>query len=133
VGRHCIHEWLSIVLILPFVLHMWKNWRPMLLYLKRTPMMIAFVAAVALSLPLSLVDAQDAAGGPPQFAFATQIFESDAASLAAVLDVSPEQLVTQLEAAGFEMSSSDLSRRDIAERFGKNAFALSATLTLSES
>ena len=27
---HGMHEWLSMVLILPFVLHMWRNWRPML-------------------------------------------------------------------------------------------------------
>jgi hypothetical protein len=24
---HSMHEWLSMVLILPFVLHIWKNWR----------------------------------------------------------------------------------------------------------
>lgn len=24
-----MHEWLSMVLILPFVLHLWKNWRPL--------------------------------------------------------------------------------------------------------
>jgi len=130
---HGIHEWLSIVLILPFVLHMWKNWRPMVSYLKRTPMMIAFVAAVALSVPFFLVDTRDAADGPPQFAFANQIFENDAASLAPVLGVTPEQLVMQLQAAGFDMSSPDLPLRDIAQRSGKNDFALSAALTLSKS
>lgn len=25
---HEMHEWLSMVLILPFFLHVWKNWRP---------------------------------------------------------------------------------------------------------
>ena len=28
-GFHGMHEILSMVLILPFVLHLWRNWRPM--------------------------------------------------------------------------------------------------------
>jgi len=24
-----MHEWLSIVLIVPFILHLWRNWKPM--------------------------------------------------------------------------------------------------------
>lgn len=129
---HGIHEWLSIVLILPFVLHMWKNWRPMVAYLKSTPMMIAFVAALAISVPFFLFDTQDASGGPPQFAFAEQIFRNDAAGLAPILGVSREEIVNQLEAAGFDMSSPDLALRDIAQRSGKNFFELSAALTFSE-
>ena len=35
---HGMHEWLSMVLILAFVLHLWKNWRPMTAYLRRAPM-----------------------------------------------------------------------------------------------
>ncbi|HSO47757.1 MAG TPA: DUF4405 domain-containing protein [Rhizobiaceae bacterium] len=27
---HGMHEWLSMVLILPFALHLWKNWRSFL-------------------------------------------------------------------------------------------------------
>ncbi|MCB1455931.1 MAG: DUF4405 domain-containing protein, partial [Nitratireductor sp.] len=27
-GFHGMHEWLSMVLIAPFVLHLWKNWKP---------------------------------------------------------------------------------------------------------
>ncbi|MCE8421489.1 DUF4405 domain-containing protein, partial [Rhodovulum sulfidophilum] len=25
-GFHAMHEWLSLLLIVPFVLHLWKNW-----------------------------------------------------------------------------------------------------------
>lgn len=38
-----MHEWLSMVLILPFVLHVWKNWRPFLAYFKRLPMALSLV------------------------------------------------------------------------------------------
>ncbi|MEZ5684819.1 MAG: hypothetical protein R3D78_02530 [Paracoccaceae bacterium] len=48
-------EWLSMVLIVPFVLHIWKNWRPITIYLKRAPLWIALavstVAAAAFVLP----------------------------------------------------------------------------------
>ena len=130
---HGIHEWLSVVLILPVALHLWKNWRPMVSYLKRTPMMVAFVAAVALSLPFFMVDTEDARGGPPQFAFADRVFASNAAGVASVLGVPEEVIVARLDGAGFDMSSPDLPLREIAALSGKNAFELSAVLTLPQS
>lgn len=129
---HGIHEWLSIVLILPFALHLWKNWRPMVNYLKRTPMMIAFVVAVALSVPFFMVDTEGRAGGPPQFAFAEQVFTNDAASLAPVLGVSEEVIVARLKEAGFDMSSPDLPLSQIAAMSGKTGFQLSAVLTFPQ-
>ena len=52
---HGMHEWLSMVLIVPFVLHIWKNWRPFSTYFKRPAMGIALalslVAAAAFMLP----------------------------------------------------------------------------------
>ena len=35
---HSMHEWLSMVLIAPFILHIWKNWRAFLNYFKRSAM-----------------------------------------------------------------------------------------------
>lgn len=128
---HGIHEWLSIVLILPFALHIWKNWRPMVTYFKRAPIMIAFVVATALSLPFFMVDTQSAAGGPPQFAFAEQVFANNVATLAPALGVAPETVIKRLEGAGFDMSSPNLPLRDIARLSNKNSFQLSAALTIA--
>lgn len=128
---HGIHEWLSIVLILPFALHLWKNWRPMVTYFKRTPIMIAFVVATALSLPFFMVDTQSAAGGPPQFAFAEQVFANNVATLAPALGVAPETVIKRLEGAGFDVSSPNLPLRDIARLSNKNSFQLSAALTFA--
>lgn len=44
---HGMHEWLSVVLIVPFVLHLWKNWRPFANYFKRGPMAVSLVASLA--------------------------------------------------------------------------------------
>ncbi len=61
---HGIHEWLSMVLILPFVLHLWKNWRPMTAYFKRAPMAIALglslLASLAFFIPLESATARQA-------------------------------------------------------------------------
>ena len=42
-GFRSMHEILSMVLIVPFVAHLWKNWRPLMGYFKRSPMVIALV------------------------------------------------------------------------------------------
>lgn len=56
-GFHGMHEWLSMVLILPFALHVWKNGRPMLANFRRAPMVVALVlstvAALAFLVPPS--------------------------------------------------------------------------------
>ncbi|MFZ2101600.1 MAG: DUF4405 domain-containing protein, partial [Oricola sp.] len=44
---HSMHEWLSMVLIVPFVLHIWKNWRAFLNYFRRPPMAVASVVSLA--------------------------------------------------------------------------------------
>lgn len=126
---HGIHEWLSIVLILPFALHLWKNWRPMMNYFKRTPMMIATIVAILASIPFFAVDTEEV-GGPPQFAFAAQLFDNNVANLAPALGVPAEAVIARLEGFGFDMSDPERTLNEIADTSGKNAFALSAALTL---
>ena len=46
---HGMHEWLSMVLILPFVLHLWKNWKPLFAYLSGAPMAIVESPTATLS------------------------------------------------------------------------------------
>ena len=65
---HSMHEWLSMVLILPFVLHLLKNWRAFTNYFRRTPMAIALLVSVAASLYYVLPVSQPTGGrtgGPP--------------------------------------------------------------------
>ena len=48
-GFHGMHEWLSLLLILSFALHPWKNRRPMTSYLRHAPMGVALAASAALA------------------------------------------------------------------------------------
>ena len=130
---HGIHEWLSLVLILPFGLHLWKNWRPMLKYHRRSPMMIAGVVAVLMCLPFFMTDTEAAAGRPPQIAFDDQVLGATADGLAPVLGVSPDGIVSRLNRAGFDLSAPDLPLCEIAALSGKSTFELSAALTFPDS
>lgn len=91
------------------------------------------MTAVGLCVPFFAMDTEDTAGGPPQFAFAEQVFSNNAASLAPVLGVTPDAIIARLDGAGFDMSAPDLPLREIADKSGKNSFQLSDLLTFSES
>lgn len=106
-GFHGMHEWLSMVLILPFVLHIWRNLRPMTGYFKHLPMAVAVVLSLAMAVPF-LMPQQGATGpgraGPPQFAFAAQVMRSPAEALAPALGLSVDELSARLAKAGVTLS-----------------------------
>ncbi len=79
-----IHEWLSMVLIAPFVLHLWRNWRPFMAYFKRTPMIVAIVISVALTVPFFLDSGSWSV--PPYVQFSRAVLKGTPAELAPVLE-----------------------------------------------
>ena len=91
---HAMHEWLSIVLILPFALHIWKNWRPMSAYLRRPVFAVAMVASLAAALAFVVPSASNSASGgrPPQFAVAQQVLNGSVDAVASVMGETPEAL-----------------------------------------
>ncbi|OWX99736.1 MULTISPECIES: DUF4405 domain-containing protein [unclassified Thioclava] len=99
---HGMHEWLSMVLIVPFGLHIWKNWRPMSCYLKRAPMALALalslVAALAFALPSVIGPENGARRGPPQFAIAQALFDAPLSEAAPVLGMSGTDAAAKLGA-----------------------------------
>ncbi|MBX4929072.1 DUF4405 domain-containing protein [Rhizobium binae] len=126
---HGMHEWLSMVLILPFVLHLWKNWKPLFAYLSGAPMAIALVASVALALPFATGQDQGGrGGGPPQIVVARALAKSSPAQVAPALGMQAEQLVARLVDSGFTAASVDLSLAEIASRSAKDEQALMAVL-----
>jgi hypothetical protein len=128
---HGMHEWLSIVLILPFLLHLWKNWRSFSNYFSRTPMAVALAISLAAALyyfiPTSHPEGRRA-GGPPQIAFASVILKNPPSQVASLLGKQTEDLVTGLQMDGFSAASSDLSTTEIASRSGKNEAELVQSL-----
>jgi hypothetical protein len=127
---HSMHEWLSMVLILPFILHLWKNWRPFSNYFKRLPM--AFALGVSLVASLYYVVGTgtpgERTGGPPQFAFASRIMQNSVTQLAPLLATTPEALQQRLADAGFANVKLDMPLNEAVTRSGKNEGQLMQTL-----
>ena len=122
-----MHEWLSIVLILPFCLHIWKNWRPLINYLGRLPMTVALAASIASALAFALAPASGA-GGPPQMAFAHRIAGNSIEKVAPLLGDTTASLVVRLKEAGFSAAGPQLSLSDIATQSGKSEAELFSVL-----
>lgn len=118
-----MHEWLSMVLIVPFVLHIWKNWLPMLSYLKRGwllwPLGVSLVAALVFA--GTGVFEVGGTGGNPQVAMFQAIGNARIADLAPVLKVSQEEIDARLARVGLTGVSHDVSLSDAAKAGGKEA------------
>lgn len=126
-----MHEWLSMVLIVPFALHIWKNWRPMVAYLSKPAFAVAsvlsLVAALAFAYP-ALTGNASSAGGPPPFAFATKMLNGAPRDVAPILGKSTDDVVKALTDAGFTAAAADTKLSEIATASGKDAMELMAVL-----
>ncbi|MBN9889404.1 DUF4405 domain-containing protein [Salipiger abyssi] len=127
---HSMHEWLSLLLILPFVLHIWKNWRPMLGYLRR-PIFAGTLAASALAAAAFVVPTlgrEQSGGRPPVFAVAQKMLDGSVAEVAAVIGETPEALSAALRSAGFAVADADQSLNELADASGRARNDLFAVL-----
>ena len=126
---HAMHEWLSMVLILPLILHLWKNWRPLVLYFGRLPMTIALVLSAGAALAFAFPSDQGKAGGPPQVAFARALAKASPSALAPALGLSADDLVARLKERGFAAAEPTKPLSAIAAASGKNERDLIIALT----
>ncbi|GEO86770.1 MULTISPECIES: DUF4405 domain-containing protein [Alphaproteobacteria] len=125
-----MHEWLSMVLILPFILHIWKNWRPFLTYFKRPPMAIA----LGLSLAAGIVMAWPALTGEssvsPQVAMIELVTNGTPAQVAPLYGQTEEAFIAILKEKGFTAAETGKSLVDIATASGKGERDVAMTLTM---
>ncbi|MFD1695419.1 DUF4405 domain-containing protein [Roseibium aestuarii] len=117
---HSMHEWLSMVLILPFVLHVWKNWRPFLAYFKRMPMVAALVLSVVAALPFMIPSSGPARGGNPMVAIANKVQSASLETVAPLYGLSPEAFQAELETRGWKAPDLTRSLRAVAADNGKS-------------
>lgn len=125
-GFHSMHEMLSLLLILPFGLHLWRNWRPMVSYFKRGPMVIALAASAAMAALFLIPSGDTTAGGPPPLRLANAVMAQPLAQVAPALGLSLSEAEARLVAAGFTPGTGSLSA--IAAAAGKDGMALQAAL-----
>jgi ABC-type transport system involved in multi-copper enzyme maturation permease subunit len=119
-----MHEWLSMVLILPFVFHVVKNWRPLTSYLSRGwlvwPLAACTVAGLIFAAPAMMPSTSGvAAGGNPAIALMRMVSAAPLEHIAPLTKKTPEQLADALKAKGFKVESVSATLNDIAAASGK--------------
>lgn len=127
-GFRPMHEWLSLALLLPFGLHVWKNWRPFLNYFRRAPMILALAASLGAGALFLVPGADGGAGGPPQFVLAQKVLAGTVDQVAPLLGMSPTDLAGRLNAAGFAVTDPQISLHQIATAAGKSDAQLAEAL-----
>lgn len=123
-----MHEWLSMVLILPFALHLWRNWRPFVAYFKHLPMAVALIVSLVAGGLFFIPAGGGNAGGPPQIAFARALLRNTVSDIAPLVGETPESLTARLNAAGFA-ATPDAVLSDVQAKAGKSDAQLIAALT----
>ncbi|THV24895.1 DUF4405 domain-containing protein [Peteryoungia ipomoeae] len=127
-----MHEWLSMVLMIPVVMHIWKNWRPFVSYFKRLPMALSLFACLAAGLAFSwpsLTGSGSGAGGNPAIAMVSLVAAATPVEVGQLLSKSGDELVTDLKSEGFTAATPSKSLNDIAAESGKSVMSLMATLS----
>ncbi len=128
-GFRAMHEWLSMLLILPFGLHLWRNWRPMVGYFRHLPMALALViSAIAAGIFLLPTGGAATAGGPPQFRLAHAVLSHTPAEVAPGIGLTVPELSARLTAAGFTLGDAAQTLKDIAAASGKSEADMAAAL-----
>jgi hypothetical protein len=115
---HGMHEWLSMILLAPFALHVWKNWTPLIGYLRRrtllVPVAVSLVAALAFAVPALCGTGRD----DPPFRAIQLLADARLADLAPVPKTTPDALQAGLRQRGYPVGSADDTLGKIAASAG---------------
>ncbi len=119
---HAMHEWLSMALLIPVAIHMWRNWASFLTYFKRKtmviPLVLSLVAGAVFAYPSLTSTSRN--GSPIQMTMRAMLSGS-IAQVAPLYKLTPEALAERLSKKGYVVSSASQSLREVAEASGKRA------------
>ena len=102
---HSMHEWLSLVLLAPFAVHMWKNWRPLVGYIRRRTLAIPLVLSVVVAIPFAINGHTATRTGSPAFRVVRLMTAAPLTALAPLLKTTPERLQTALQDRGYTVAA----------------------------
>jgi len=118
---HAMHEWLSMLLIVPVAFHIWKNWSAFKTYFKRRTIVVplalsifagAIFAYTSLTAPSS--------GGNPLRAAIKAVEGGTLTQVAPLYQMTPEALSERLATKGYTVTSADQTLTEIARASGKS-------------
>ena len=109
---HSMHTWLSMVLLLPFFLHVWRNWAQFLLYFRNPSMLVA--CGVSLVAAVGFVVLTGHAGGNPAQRVFPLLTHAPITTLAPLFHATPDELAAHLTQAGYSVHSTDETLEELA-------------------
>jgi hypothetical protein len=123
---HAMHEWLSILLLLPFAFHVWKNWNALLGYARRRTLLLPLAASLLVALPFAVSGMMAAGnrGGNPAFRVLPLLTQARLSELAPVLKTTPDALLANLKQRGHKADSTDATLSTVAAASGVPASEL---------
>lgn len=118
---HTMHVWLSMVLLVPFVFHVWRNWRSLLGYARRGALVAPLVLCLVVALPFAVLGLGDGGrrGGNPGFRAVALMTQARLSDLAPVLETTPDTLLAILRQRGYQARSADETLDAIAATSSK--------------
>jgi len=121
-----MHEILSMVLLVPVALHVWRNWRSLVGYFKRGPMWVA--TAVSLVLAVGFAVAAGNGGGNPMMQMVGRLQSAPLTAVAPAIGSDEQAVLDALVAAGISPVKPSDSIADLSARTGRDAFEIVAAL-----
>lgn len=120
---HGMHEWLSMLLLLPFALHLWKNWGALMGYARRRTLALPLAGCLVAALPFAIMGLthSSGAGGNPAFRAIPLLTQARLGDLAPVLKMTPEALLAALRQKGYPAQSPDQTLDVLAAASGRRS------------
>ena len=117
-----MHEWLSLVLVVPFAWHLWKNWRQFCVYATRGTLWVPLVACLAIAVPFAMAGmGEGGRSGVNPARIMPILMQARLSELAPLFKLTPEALMAGLRARGFTVTAPNDPIETIAKASGKRA------------
>jgi len=124
---HSMHEWLSMALLVPFALHMVKNWKPLLAYAKKKTLLIPLVLSVIADVPFAMTSGKGR-GGNPAFQTISLMTRTSLDDLAPIFGMPADTMLKKLQARGYKVQSTRDTPNGIASASAVQANEVLAAL-----
>lgn len=121
------HEWIGLVFAAGIALHVLNHWRGFKGYFSQ-PLALGIVGAVVLATTFLMLPGEEGEGGHGIKGLLHRIEGAPLTQVAPLLDRSPEQVVSDVQAAGYSVLSADQSIATIAAANGAEPKALMRVL-----
>ena len=125
---HGMHELVGLFLIVPFGLHIWRNWRPLVNYLTKPAFSMTIAACLVAALGVGIASSAGGGHGSAQFALLQALTAATPAKIAPALGIDADTLVAGLKASGFAAAVVDAPLANIAADSGRDNGDLASAL-----